>query len=54
MSEQVTIHKKRYDDLLESERILNALYAGGVDNWEWYEEALGNMEDVESEDDEDA
>lgn len=52
MSEDVTISKKRHDELLESERILNALYAGGVDNWEWYDESLGNMNDDEDVDDE--
>lgn len=29
-----------YDDLLESERILEALQAAGVDNWEGYDCAL--------------
>ena len=35
--EQVTISKERYDELLESEKNLQALEAGGVDNWEGYE-----------------
>jgi hypothetical protein len=31
---------KRIQELLNAERKLNALEAGGVDNWEWYGEAL--------------
>jgi hypothetical protein len=34
---EVTITQERYEELLESEEILNALYAGGVDNWQFYE-----------------
>ena len=36
----VTISKKVYEDLCRDSRILAALEAGGVDNWEWYSEAL--------------
>lgn len=36
----ITIPEHRYKQLLEDSKILNALYAGGVDNWEWYSEAL--------------
>jgi hypothetical protein len=43
--ETITITVERYEELLEAEKILNALYAGGVDNWEWYEEALEGIED---------
>lgn len=38
--ELITISKKHYEELLKSERELNALHAGGVDNWEWYSESL--------------
>lgn len=38
--EMVVISKERYDDLLHAEEVLAALYAGGVDNWEWYSESL--------------
>lgn len=43
--ETVTITKERYKELLHSEKVLSALYDGGVDNWEWYEEALSSMDD---------
>lgn len=35
-----TISKEEYEDLLDRDRILSALEAGGVDNWEWYDESL--------------
>ena len=35
-----TISKEEYEDLLDRDRKLSALEAGGVDNWEWYEESL--------------
>lgn len=47
----VTIPRKEYDALLQGDRILNALYAGGVDNWEWYGEALSALYDEEEEGD---
>lgn len=34
------ISEERYSELLDSEKKLNALEAGGVDNWEWYSESL--------------
>lgn len=37
--------KEQLLDLLHSEATLQALNAGGVDNWTWYEEALENKED---------
>lgn len=36
----VTISKKEYEELLEDSKVLTALYAGGVDNWEWYSESI--------------
>jgi len=38
----VTIPFDRYKELLQYEKELNALHNGGVDNWEWYEEALAD------------
>lgn len=38
--ESVTISKAEYEQLLEDQQFLRALHAAGVDNWEWYEEAL--------------
>jgi hypothetical protein len=35
----VTITKKEYDELVEDQRFLECLRAGGVDNWEWWDEA---------------
>lgn len=34
------ISKKEYEELLDRNRKLSALEAGGVDNWEWYGESL--------------
>lgn len=36
----ITISKKEYNDLTRAQRKLNALEAGGVDNWEWYGDSL--------------
>lgn len=33
----------RYKVLLHKEAKLDALEAGGVDNWEWYEESLNDV-----------
>jgi len=44
MSNSVSISPEEYDRLLESEKKLNALEAGGVDNWEWYDDAMEAME----------
>jgi hypothetical protein len=41
------IDSNRYKELLRSEEILNALYNGGVDNWEWYDESLSELGDAE-------
>lgn len=53
MDEVIAISKERYEELLESESILLALEAGGVDNWEWYSESLeaaGLFNDEEDDD----
>ena len=39
--------------LIEDQLILQALYAGGVDNWDGYDDAVGG-EDDEDEEDEDS
>lgn len=36
----VTISKKEYEDLLRSQAMLDTLEAHGVDNWEWYGDAM--------------
>lgn len=37
---EITIYEDRYEELLESQRILQKLYEHGVDNWEGYDEAM--------------
>lgn len=54
--ESVTISKAEYEALKRDSMILAALYAGGVDNWEWYSESLKNagvFEDDEANEDDD-
>lgn len=34
------ISEERYKELLDAEKELQALHAGGVDNWEWYGQSL--------------
>jgi len=36
------ISKRDYNKLISDQKILEALKAGGVDNWEWYGESLQN------------
>lgn len=36
----VTITKKEYDALIQAADILEKLEAGGVDNWDGYDDAL--------------
>lgn len=43
----MTIPKSEYDSLVRSSRMLAALEAGGVDNWEWYSESLSEFWDDE-------
>ena len=50
---QITISKKLYDSLIEDSNVLHKLYAAGVDNWEWYGEALGNNEEDDDWDEDD-
>jgi len=40
---KVEITKKEYESLLRDSAILRALESGGVDNWEWYDEALSSF-----------
>ncbi len=41
----MSISKKEYEELLDRNRKLSALEAGGVDNWEWYGESLAQYYD---------
>lgn len=36
----ITISFDEYEKLKESDKVLDALYAGGVENWEWFEVSL--------------
>lgn len=38
----IVVNSNRYEALLKAEKELDALHAGGVDNWEWYYESLRN------------
>ncbi len=42
--ETVTISAGEYEELKQAKKVLEALYAGGVDNWEWFGEALASMD----------
>lgn len=37
--EMISITKEEYDKLIEGQKLLDALYAAGVDNWEGYDMA---------------
>ncbi len=41
--ETVAIPKKEYEQLIEDQRVLSALKRAGVDNWEWYGDALESL-----------
>lgn len=40
MEESITISKKEYDSLKDSALLLQALEQSGVDNWDWYGDAM--------------
>lgn len=42
---KTTIDKKRLKELEKAEAKLNALENGGVDNWEWYDQAMTSYND---------
>lgn len=39
-SQLITITRKQYDALVLAQKELDALHMGGVDNWEYYSDAL--------------
>jgi hypothetical protein len=49
----VLLTKERYEELMERDRVLAALEAGGVDNWEGYGECFSGDEFDEEIDEED-
>lgn len=46
-NDEVTLPVDYYEELLDKEKILDALHRGGVDNWEWYDEAVASIEEAE-------
>ena len=40
MEKKYIVSESELVKLLEAEAVLNALEAGGVDNWDWYEESI--------------
>lgn len=49
MTKKRLIDEDELLDLLNSRNILTALEHGGVDNWEWYEASLENLEELNKE-----
>ena len=45
MTEKIEIDKEKYNELIEDQKFLQALFLAGVDNWEGYEEAQRIAED---------
>jgi len=45
----ITISRTEYESLKKSELKWNLLDCGGVDNWEWYGEALSSYNEEEEE-----
>ena len=43
-NQTVTISLDEYNKLIEDSKLLDALFAAGVDNWEGYEEAKNLLE----------
>ena len=43
----IEVDKKVYDRLVEAAKKLSALERAGVDNWEWYGDAMESMEEEE-------
>lgn len=45
----IRITREQYASLLRESRKLRALENAGVDNWEWYDEAISSLEEEEEE-----
>lgn len=50
LPDMITITRKKYDSLMADRKLLRALEAGGVDNWEWYGEATRGLFDDDNDD----
>lgn len=46
-NETITITRKEYNELKHDQLVLRALEMGGVDNWEWYDLSMDNLEELE-------
>jgi hypothetical protein len=44
--DKVIVDRRDYLYLQNRDNELNCLEAGGVDNWEWYDESLENFEEI--------
>jgi hypothetical protein len=49
MPDQVTISQEEYDYLRQNSLFLMALRQAGVDNWEWYGEAVTRYQEMTEE-----
>lgn len=49
----VTISVNRYEELIKTERLLECLYATGLDNWDGYDYAIDMFEDESKSENED-
>lgn len=47
--ETVTISKEEYEQLLDDSLFLNCLRNNGVDNWDWYDEAVEEYQQIKGE-----
>lgn len=36
--------REQYEELLQDQKILNALLAGGVQSWDWYDASLEGLD----------
>jgi len=45
-TETIIVNKREYQDLVDDSRFLACLRAGGVDNWDWYDEAVRDYYDA--------
>ena len=51
MELNITISKKEYEELLEDQKLLQALQGAGVDNWSGYDFAIEMMNEEVDEND---
>lgn len=42
----ITINKREYNQLLKDQLMLQALEEGGVDNWDWWGEAIQRYQEL--------